>query len=325
MRAAAKESRAKQGVFVAIYLLLFAYPVLSVKIVEAFACHEVEGVRYLRADYNMRCNTQEWNAMVAYASIWLCIYVIAFPLFVLSKLWYYRGRQTTQQLGSKPELVDLRFLLKDYNSFAPVLMWEGIEMIRKLLLSVVGSFWSTKSTMCIVTAFLISAFFLCAHLNYHPFKDQMLNRVQTLALTMLTLLYFIGVLLKAETVEEGDREDLGVLMVVLLVSVIISAIGTAALEMYTARRWMGKVTHAFKILYEGKVQEERAVPCIASFPGKFEDEWAEVVALGAEEVGTVSVACVYLPLHTPRFGQHVNDPATGCCYCESIYGKRQAW
>ena len=142
----------------AIYLLLFAYPVLSVKIVEAFACHEVEGVQYLRADYNMRCNTQEWNAMVAYASIWLCIYVIAFPLFVLSKLWYYRGRQTTQQLGSKPELVDLRFLLHDYKSFAPVLMWEGIEMIRKLLLSVVGSFWSTKSTMSIVTAFLISAF-----------------------------------------------------------------------------------------------------------------------------------------------------------------------
>jgi hypothetical protein len=134
------------------------------------------------------------------------------------------------------------------------------------------------------------------------------------------------VLLKTETVEESNREDLGVLMVLLLVSVIVSAIGTAALEMITARGWMGKVTHAFKILYEGKVQEERGVPCIASFPGKFEDEWSEVVALGSEEEsGAVSVACVYLPLHTPRFGQHVNDPATGRCYCETIYGKRQAW
>ena len=133
-------------------------------------------------------------------------------------------------------------------------------------------------------------------------------------------------LLKAGTVEASDQEDLGVLMVLLLVSVIMAAIGTAALEMYTARGWMGKVTHAFKIRYEGKVQEERGVPCIASFPGKFEDEWSEVVALGSEEtVGAVSVACVYLPLHTPRFGQHVNDPATGRCYCESIYGKRQAW
>jgi hypothetical protein len=68
------------------------------------------------------------------------------------------------------------------------------------------------------------------------------------------------VLLKTETVEENDREALGVLMVLLLVSVVMSAIGTAALEVLTARGWMGKVTHAFKIRYEGKVQEEKGVP-----------------------------------------------------------------
>ena len=65
-------------------------------------------------------------------------------------------------------------------------------MIRKLLLSVIGSFWSTKSTMCIVTAFLISAFFLVLHTTYFPFKAHVLNRVQTIALATLTLLYFIG-------------------------------------------------------------------------------------------------------------------------------------
>jgi hypothetical protein len=137
---------------------------------------------------------------------------------------------------------------------------QGIEMIRKLLLSVIGSFWSTKSTMCIVTACLISAFFLYTHVVYYPFKAKVLNRVQTLALTILTLLYFIGLLLKTETVEKSDRKDLGILMVLLLVGVIMSAVGTAVLEVCTARRWIGTVTHAFKIRYEGKVQEERGVP-----------------------------------------------------------------
>jgi hypothetical protein len=193
VQAAATEKRAKQGIFIAIYLLLFVYPVLSVKIVEAFACHEVEGVRYLRADYSVRCDSQEWRVMAAYAGVWLFAYVITFPLFVLCKLWSYRGSTTAeQQRINKPELVDLRFLLLDYKSFAPVLMWESIEMSRKLLLSVVGSFWSTKSTMCIVTACLISVFFLCTHLAYFPFKASVLNCMQTLALTMLTLLYFIG-------------------------------------------------------------------------------------------------------------------------------------
>jgi hypothetical protein len=125
VRAAAKEST-KQQFFGAVYLLLFAYPVLSVKIVEAFACHDVEGTRYLRADYRVRCDSSEWKAMAAYAGIWICVYVISFPLFVLYKLWSYRDSSTTQQQGSKPELVDLRFLLNDYKSFAPALMWEGM-------------------------------------------------------------------------------------------------------------------------------------------------------------------------------------------------------
>jgi hypothetical protein len=132
----AKKSRAKQGVFVAIYLLLFAYPVLSVKIVEAFACHEVEGERFLRADYRVRCNSQEWKAMAAYSSVWIALYVTAFPLFVLYKLWSYRGNTTADQQGSKkPELVDLRFLLHDYKSFAPVLMWEVRKQVFLALLA----------------------------------------------------------------------------------------------------------------------------------------------------------------------------------------------
>jgi hypothetical protein len=203
-------NRAEQGIFVAIYLLLFAYPVISVKIVEAFACHEVEGVRYLRVDYSVRCDTHEWKMMAAYAGVWGLVYVIGFPLFVLYKLWSYRTQTTLgtsrlrhyKHVDSAPEHVSLRFLLQDYKSCVPMLLWEGeyvynvfslsfplfvclanckllhrpsflttgIEMIRKLLLSVVGSFWSTKSTMCVVTACLISVSFLCLHINYQPFK-----------------------------------------------------------------------------------------------------------------------------------------------------------
>jgi hypothetical protein len=81
-----------------------------------------------------------------------------------------------------------------------------------------------------------------------------------------------------------------------------------------------------KIPYEGRIHEERGVVCIASFPGKFEDEWREVVALGSEEtVGAVSVACVRPRYQKKKSGQHVKDPATGRCYCKSIYGKRKAW
>jgi hypothetical protein len=44
----------QDGLFVAMYVLFFAYPIVSIRVVETFACHEVEGVRYLRADYSVQ-------------------------------------------------------------------------------------------------------------------------------------------------------------------------------------------------------------------------------------------------------------------------------
>jgi nitrate reductase NapE component len=118
--------RTKRGLFIAIYLLLFLYPVLSVTIVEAFACHEVEGTHYLQADYNVRCDSQEWKAMAAYAAVWIAAYVVGFPLFVLYKLWSYHAHPTaTRHQSTRYELLDLRFLLHDYKSIAPALLWEG--------------------------------------------------------------------------------------------------------------------------------------------------------------------------------------------------------
>ena len=52
-----------------VYLMLFAYPLVAVKVVQAFGCHDVDGNSYLRADYRVQCYTQEWTMMVAYASV----------------------------------------------------------------------------------------------------------------------------------------------------------------------------------------------------------------------------------------------------------------
>ena len=59
----------------AVYLVLFAYPLVAVKVVEAFGCHDIDGIAYLRADYSVQCYTQEWTLMVAYASVFLVMYV----------------------------------------------------------------------------------------------------------------------------------------------------------------------------------------------------------------------------------------------------------
>ena len=103
-----------------VYLLAFAYPTVSIKVVELFGCHDVEGTYYVRADYSLDCYTPEWTAMAVYASVFLVTYVVGFPVFVGATLWSYRHRLRAQTQGpgqvcklAPPGLL-LGFLLDDY-------------------------------------------------------------------------------------------------------------------------------------------------------------------------------------------------------------------
>ena len=76
--------------FITGYILLFAFPIVSVDLVEAFACHEVctehECTSYLRADYSIQCFTNRFYIMSTYAALWVLGYVCVFPVFLFWKL-----------------------------------------------------------------------------------------------------------------------------------------------------------------------------------------------------------------------------------------------
>ena len=103
----------------AVYVLLFAYPALSTKLAAVFSCHNVDGVFYLRADYSRECYTSQWVVMAGYASVFILIYVVAFPIFILWKLRQYgQHKHNTDSRGFV-----FGFLLADYKPMMPCLMW----------------------------------------------------------------------------------------------------------------------------------------------------------------------------------------------------------
>lgn len=61
---------------------------------------------------------------------------------------------------------------------------------------------------------------------------------------------------------------------------------------------------------------------IASFPGKFGDEWTNLV--GAVNVST---ACVFFPKKSTLYGGHAKDDSVGdqTCHCAFLYGKVESW
>ena len=112
------------------------------------------------------------------------------------------------------------------------------------MLSCVAALWSTKSVTCVATALLLSAFFQLLHALYYPFKSRGVNRLQQLCLSTLSLIYFIGVLTKAQALEDEDSEQLGVMMVVLLVCVAALFVGTALFGVWHVVHSMRKAQSA---------------------------------------------------------------------------------
>ena len=66
-----------------VYFCIFTFPMVSVKIMETFACHNVEGGSFLRADYAISCDDSRWSHWALYAGFWAVIFVVGFPLFLL--------------------------------------------------------------------------------------------------------------------------------------------------------------------------------------------------------------------------------------------------
>ena len=103
-------------------------------------------------------------------------------------------------------------------------------MLRKLLLSVVGAFWAQKSITCVATALIFSATFQVLHTAYWPFKSQGCNQLQQICLSVLNIVYIAGLLLKTKSLETGDQEDLGILLVLLLIVATLAVVLGIVLE-----------------------------------------------------------------------------------------------
>jgi hypothetical protein len=248
------------------YFLVFAFPTMSTQVFKIFSCEQIESKFYLRADYSRQCYVPEWSAYAAWAGIGIVMFVFGFPLFVFMKLWSYR-RQGSNNIASKNaakryqgrERINLEFLRQDYKVVEPSWMhttqiWEAVEMLRKLALSIVYSFWSTKSTLCIATALLISSSFLVAHSHFYAWKKPTWNRLQTLSLTTLTLMYFAGLLIKTQHAEKHyDHYMLGSFLVALVVLMFLAVLGAVALELHAVVRWAKELKFA-----EAQVEQDPA-------------------------------------------------------------------
>jgi hypothetical protein len=142
----------------------------------------------------------------------------------------------------------LGFLLDDYKLTMPCLLWDGLEMVRKLSLSVIGAWFPSKSPVAIASALLCAALFLVLQCNYRPFRSAVCNAAQQACLAALCLLYFAGLLLKVRCVEDADREALGHLLCLVLFLVLVAVAGAMLMQVAAMARNLARARRCGRVL-----------------------------------------------------------------------------
>jgi hypothetical protein len=283
------ESLKKNCTFALVYVSIFAYPVVSSKVVDIFACHDVDGVPYHRADYSLACKGAENTRMKMYATVWIVGYVVALPLYLLHVLNQYR--QKLERGKFNPSKETFGFLAADYRLSQVGVLWEVLEIIRKLLLSVVGAFFTSKGPMSVATSLVLALAFHLLHTEYKPYHSRTCNILQHMCLLVLSLLYFIGLLLKVHAVEAWEKEQLGNFLIALLVIVLLTAGAMVAFEVreFARRQFRRQATYGH---FEGLVNETSHFGII-SFPGSMQPGMFSQLADLARE-GRTSIAAGFM-------------------------------
>jgi hypothetical protein len=286
---------------VAVYSVVFVYPVVSVTIMQTYACHEIEGISYLRADYSLVCTDSAWKDWACYASVWLAVFVVGVPMLMLSKLLDYRiklkASLQNRDGSSDPRDLDFGFLLYDYRTDHPwACMWESEEMLRKLLLSTIGGFWETKSPLAIATALVISLVSLGLHIHVRPFRSAHSNLLQGCSLTVLALIYLCGLLLQTRSQANAQDRGTGAFLVTAVVVSLIGALGVTIRQFCSGYMQLRRVPHNFKLQYPGHVSPVRCLPCVLAVSHGNSRVHGKTCWIAAAQQNPTSTDCQRSPL-----------------------------
>ena len=111
-----------------LYLLFFAFPLVSSRAFQAFDCEEFDdGTRFLRVDYSLDCDDNEYSRVVYLAWVAIAVYPVCIPLLYLMLLLTARKAILTEHPTDLSR--SLTFLTSDYEP--SMYWWEMVEISKK--------------------------------------------------------------------------------------------------------------------------------------------------------------------------------------------------
>jgi hypothetical protein len=131
----------------------------------------VDGVRYLRRDFSIDCDSADHRLAQGFAWFGIVSCSIGIPAIYVYVLWRNRRSRNTAD--------HLAFFVEDYKE--GYWFWEAIELLRKLLLTGFAALWLPGTLMQIITSMFVTLMYVvliarckpyCGHAPAHTKKSR---------------------------------------------------------------------------------------------------------------------------------------------------------
>ncbi|EWS73362.1 WD domain, G-beta repeat protein (macronuclear) [Tetrahymena thermophila SB210] len=180
-----------QLIFSFIFLLQYTQPNIVQHLIQQITCREIDGKKYIRADYTYECYTQQHkNYIFLMLGPGLLLYSIIYPTFIFIVL--YRSRK---QLSDALVRLKYGYIYQDYKE--KCFYWEIPKYLLKLSIIIVLNFYNPSSQkykfLAIFMAIVAYYVSLCVFKPYQIKRYQQIDQNSSIILMIVCLLnYFLN-------------------------------------------------------------------------------------------------------------------------------------
>ena len=205
---------------------LVLFPSVTRKALEAFDCVDLLGQTYLRADPAMRCDDDEYRAMLAIATGGVLYACVLAPLLVI---WHTSRKHASTERRTRARVALLTYSYQDRFHY-----WEAVDLTRKMLLTSVVLLVGPDTIVQLWFAAAIGLAFLVLYIGLSPYRDQASGRIQLAALVQLEFTYVTAALFFDRKPKDLQGEALVVansLVALILLIFSLRSIGKMGVEL----------------------------------------------------------------------------------------------
>lgn len=213
------------------------YSSASSMVFKMFDCDSLDdGIRYLRADYSIDCDSERHQNLQIYAALMIVLYPVGIPASYTVLL--YRNRHILQLKYRREDDVRVRSTSPLWEAYKPSrFYYEVIECCRRISLAGIVLIIDDDTGAQIAVTLIVAMFFVFVSEGLAPYESRLDAWVSRTGHAVVAASIYLALLLEVDVSEreDGSQRAFEMVLVVTHVCMMIAVVGESVATFFSLR------------------------------------------------------------------------------------------